>query len=167
MDRDEIERFVLERIAIHLKPVSEELSDVKVRLRSLYRNGDIGSPGFLDMRVEAEDKRYADLISNQEVIHRDVQTILFRQAKEDGLQAGRSFASEERRCADKGKQDRVIMWATIILALVGIFTVLTGIATLILAAKVNKGELELPKISHSESQQMAIESNQVAGPKHY
>ena len=157
----------MEEIAIHLKPFSMELSDVKTRLRSLYRNGDkIGAPGFLDMRVEAEDKRYAELLDLQKQTSKDVSTILYRQAREDGKEAGEAEVERDRRVTDKGKRERVVMWVGIIGAIIALCVFITGVVSLILAAKVHTGEMEPIHISGSLSPQVAVESHQeYAGPR--
>lgn len=168
MERDEIRSYIVEQVAIHIRPLAEELADVKTRLRSLYRNGDkVGAPGFLDMRVEAEDKRYADLLESQQETHKDIQTILLRQMQEDGRAAGREVASQERRVNDKGKQDRVTMWANIILAVVGLLTLALGIATLIGAVKVRSGELVFPHLSSQRNSETVAAYSAAIPPNPY
>lgn len=155
MERDEIERYVVEQIAIHTRTFSAELNDVKTRLRSLYRNGDTnGGPGFLDKRVEAEDKRYELLIRNQENTHADVQTILLRQAKEDGRQVGRAGLSEEQSKTLANRIGVLTVLIAFLALVVGLFALIEGKKT---------AEVIWPRVFHSQFPEIAVESQQQAG----
>jgi len=113
VEKSEVERFVMDQVAAQLRPFAVELSDVKTRLRSIYRNGDQGDPGLLD-----------DLRDQQKEIHKDVQTILLRQANEDGRALGRSGMTEEN---DKKMGKRIALLTVVIVVLGFMLALLTFI----------------------------------------
>jgi hypothetical protein len=57
----EIRRIAVEAIQNHLAPLTVKVDNMDKTLRSLYRNGSGGPPGYLETAREEDDRRYKRL----------------------------------------------------------------------------------------------------------
>lgn len=126
----------MEEVALQIKPFAEHLGDLSVRLRSLYRNGDKGAPGFLEVAREQDQEKLDELVKAQQETLKQLREVQDSRRHELGKQEGRAEAVKD--------SDRTMkIWLgvlTIVIAFLGL------VIMFIEMNRVKTGELVLPKV---------------------